>query len=79
MSPLPHRASAHPADEPLELTERVLTIPASETVEIRDWAEPPPAADGAGADGRRVLGWTLAVLAVAYIAFVGWRDRKSVV
>lgn len=71
-----HRA-ASPADEPLELTEQLVAAPSSEPVEDGEWAEPAAPPIETGADGRRVLGWTLAALAIAWIGFAAWSAGQS--
>jgi hypothetical protein len=87
------RSLPEAVDEPLELTEAVDDTPAqvghdllapadhdmptptasSEPV----WEDQPSALVEKGVDGRRVLGWTLALLAVVWIGFSSWSAGRA--
>ncbi|WP_300974118.1 hypothetical protein [Sphingomonas sp. LHG3406-1] len=76
-SPLPRSATGTPV-EPLELTEAAPVDAYQEAPDnFADWVlEEAPVEQGA--DGRRVLGWTLAILALAWIGFAGWSAGRAI-
>ena len=69
--PLP-RSSHDAADHPLDLTDEVGPAPAEWQQPEPEWVDVPEQQVETGAGGRRVLGATLAVLALIWIGFVGW-------
>ena len=72
MTATPHRAEPIPQpieDELLELSQDAVLDPAFEETE---WTVPEIEPRPAGAGGRAVLGWSLALLAVAWIAYTAW-------
>lgn len=71
MTPSSFRPVPHASDEPLDLTEAVETDRAPEPIWVDAEAAQP------GADGRRVLGWTLGLLALAWIGFAGWSAGRA--
>ena len=78
MSASPYRAD--PGEEPLDLTD---VAPPEHADLAGEWSVPEHSSDvGAaqdepGAGGRMVLGWTLALLAAAWIAFAGWSAGRA--
>lgn len=71
MTPSSFRPVPHASDDPLDLTEAVETDRAREPIWVDEEAAQP------GADGRRVLGWTLGLLALAWIGFAGWSAGRA--
>ena len=78
MTPSLPRSSHDTADEPLDLTDQVGPAPAEVQRPEPVWVDVPEQQPEAGADGRQVLGWTLAVLALLWIGFAGWSAGGSV-
>lgn len=76
MTPLQPRSSHDPMATPLELTEPVEPVSMAADPELQ-WTDLPQPERERGADGRRVLGWTLALLALAWVGFVGWSAGTS--
>ena len=64
MTPSLPRSSHDTADEPLDLTDQVGPAPAEVQRPEPVWVDVPEQQPEAGADGRKVLGWALAVLAL---------------
>jgi hypothetical protein len=65
------------SDEPLDLTEAVAAVPAEKMMAEPMWEDQPVQAGETGADGRQVLGWTLGLLALAWIGFAGWSAGRA--
>ena len=76
MTATPHRADPVPPmveEVPLELTQEAQVPDYDES----EWALPEDAPEPAGAGGRAVLGWALAVLAAAWIAYTAWSAGRE--
>jgi hypothetical protein len=77
MTPSPQRAAAPPqavdAAEPLELTTDQITSAAA--FDAGEWQE--RQAEERGAGGRRVLGFTLSVLAALWLAYTAWAAGRA--
>lgn len=58
--------------------EGVIANPASEEPSAEEtWLQAADQSDSPGAGGRRILGWTLAILAAAWIGFAAWSAGRS--
>nr|WP_314447121.1 hypothetical protein [uncultured Sphingomonas sp.] len=77
MTPLQPRPSHDASNEPLDLTEAVDAAPPEVGGEQFLFDDQPDPAEQRGADGRQVLGWTLSVLALAWIGFAGWSAGRA--
>ncbi|HEX6071426.1 MAG TPA: hypothetical protein VFY95_00250 [Sphingomicrobium sp.] len=80
MNPNPQRAEPIPTlveqdDQPLELTVDQIAI--QPRFDQREWTE--SQAEARGADGRRVLGTGLVVLAALWLAFTAWSAGRTLV
>ena len=77
MTPNPQRAEplapAADATEPLDLTSDQMV--AEPTFDQGQWED--SRAEGHGAGGRQVLGWTLAVLAGLWLGFTAWSAGRT--
>ena len=79
MTATPHRADHLPQpieDLPIEPVSGEQAQPNYEEAEA-DWVSPEVAPQPAGAGGRMVLGWALAVLAAAWIAYTAWSAGRQ--
>ncbi|WP_029940877.1 hypothetical protein [Sphingomonas astaxanthinifaciens] len=75
-SPLPATGADH-RDPPLELTEALAPGSDQWSADAAHALQPEMAAER-GADGRRVLGVTLGILALAWIGLAGWSAGQSI-
>lgn len=77
MTPSQFRPMHNASDDALDLTEAV-SAPGPDIQQAEPaWVDEPASASDAGADGRRVLGWTLVLLALAWIGFAGWSAGRA--
>lgn len=72
MTPPMHRLTPRASDEPFELKDELGSAPAAAPQHEPVWVDIAEQPVDAGLSGRQVLGWTLAVLALCWIGFVGW-------
>jgi hypothetical protein len=70
-------AGADQRDEPLLLTEEVPSETGWNARDLRSTLEPASPPTLAGADGRRVLAITLAVLSLLWVGFAGWSAGQA--
>ena len=75
MTATPHRAE--PVQQPIEAASFHGPQPEAPAVYDEEWSMPEEEPKPAGAGGRQVLGWALALLAVAWIAYTAWSSGRA--